>query len=149
MKSASFIRTLALRHHVSRKALDLKRAIQAKFLSMSSESALVAAEALAGMCPVDWVKLNHHELMLCRAQQALSRKMRLFLAQHNLEFWSSLAEARERLRLIMPGSFELNLMEINECTRSWRWIFSGSFAGSATGLACTTMDRAQSFASAW
>lgn len=81
--------TLALRHHVSRKALDeLKARHSGKvFVDVNLREPWWQAETVSQyVSKADCAKLNHHELMHLAPQQgAIEETMRLFLAQHNLE----------------------------------------------------------------
>ncbi|MFA6051113.1 MAG: carbohydrate kinase [Methylobacter sp.] len=149
--------TLALRHHVSRKALDeLKARHSGKvFVDVNLREPWWQAEAVSRyVSGADWVKLNHHELMHLAPQQgAIEETMRLFLARHKLEVLVVTCGSQGAMAVNNAGQFAEVSPAGNLSVVDTVGAGDGFSAVLLLGLQYgwplqLIMDRAQSFASA-
>lgn len=150
--------TLALRHHVSKKALaDLKAQHSGKvFIDVNLREPWWQAEPVNQyVSSADWVKLNHYELIHLMPQQqgAIKEKMRLFLAQHNLEVLVVTCGSQGAMAVNNAGQFAevepAGNLSIVDTVGAGDAFAAVLLLGLQHGwLLPLTMDRAQSFASA-
>ncbi len=150
--------TLALRHHVSKKALfDLKAHHLGKvFVDVNLRDPWWQAESVNQyVSKADWVKLNHHELMRLAPQQGgiIKDKMRLFRAQHNLEVLVVTCGSQGAMAVNNAGQFAkvepVRNLSIVDTVGAGDAFAAVLLLGLQHDWSLQlTMDRAQSFASA-